>query len=299
MYSETELVRNVESLPRYDVAVAYRVYPGVSKPSRGLPFDDDKLHQAEICLGSFKKSLGSLRVKIWAILDGCPSTYEDMFRRYFDPEDLVIVNTQKIGNASTFAEQMNILLSQSDADAVYFAEDDYVYMPDSFHLLLDFLHNGKDVQFVTAFDHPDYYDLRLHDFPKWLQIYENYHWCNAASTCLTFLTTKKLLMKYETVFRSYEKRNYDVSLWLSITKYRIFNPGSWARYALKLDKSMLYVLAKSWLYNWNQNLFGQQAHLWAPIPSIALHLDRYHVAPGFDLATQMHVANQYLHRPDC
>src|ERR1700731_1686715 len=59
----------------YDLVVAYRIYPMFSKLGQGLPFGDDKLRLAEVCLRSFRDSLGSLRVKIWAILDGCPQEY--------------------------------------------------------------------------------------------------------------------------------------------------------------------------------------------------------------------------------
>ena len=38
---------------RYDLAVAYRIYPEVSRPAQSLPFGDDKLKQAGICLRSF------------------------------------------------------------------------------------------------------------------------------------------------------------------------------------------------------------------------------------------------------
>ena len=61
----------------HDLAVAYRIYPSVSRPALGLPFSDDKYRLSEICLHSFKESLGSLRVKVWAILDGCPPEYAE------------------------------------------------------------------------------------------------------------------------------------------------------------------------------------------------------------------------------
>jgi len=270
----------------YDLAVAYRIYPKVSKPSLGLPFDDDKYRQAEIALGSFKRSLGGLRVKVWAVLDGCPPEYAAMFRRYFAEEDLVLVPMPQVGNHGTFARQVEILLAQTDADAVYFAEDDYVYLPGAFAKMLAFLRGGKRVDFVTPFDHPDCYALALHDFPKRLQVFEGGHWRNAASTCLTFLTTRRALAEYEAVFRSYSKGNYDSSLWLSLTKYRILNPASVVRF-LGMDRLMRRIMVKSWLYGWRQNLFGRRAMLWVPMPSVGLHLDRKNPAPGFDLATEM------------
>ena len=92
----------------YDLAVAYRIYPKVSKPSLGLPFSDDKLRLSEICLRSFKESLRGLRVKIWAILDGCPESFADLFRKYFDPDDLVLVPLPAVGNHASFGKQIDI-----------------------------------------------------------------------------------------------------------------------------------------------------------------------------------------------
>jgi hypothetical protein len=70
---------------RYDVAVVYRIYPKVAKPALGLPFSDDKERLSEVCLQSFRRSLGTLRAKVWVLLDGCPPQYADMFRRVFAP----------------------------------------------------------------------------------------------------------------------------------------------------------------------------------------------------------------------
>ena len=65
----------------YDVAVAYRIYPKISK--KPAIFSNDKYKLGEFCLKSFKNSLGSLKVKIIAILDNCPSNYEYLFNRMF------------------------------------------------------------------------------------------------------------------------------------------------------------------------------------------------------------------------
>ncbi len=73
----------IKASQNYDVAIAYRIYPKVAKPAAGLPFSDDKYRMAEVCLQSFRRSLGDLRVKIWVLLDGCPPSYADLFRSYF------------------------------------------------------------------------------------------------------------------------------------------------------------------------------------------------------------------------
>ena len=104
---------------KYDVAVVYRIYPKVAKPAVGLPFSDDKERLSQVCLQSFRRSLGDLRVKIWVLLDGCPPSYAEMFRAAFAPEDLVLVPLPGIGNQGTFKQQIEILLSQDDADLVY------------------------------------------------------------------------------------------------------------------------------------------------------------------------------------
>jgi hypothetical protein len=271
----------------YDLAVAYRIYPGVSKPSLGLPFDQDKLHQAELCVRSFRRAASNLKVKLWAVMDSCPEQYEQMFRRYFQPEDLVIINLEKAGNYGTFSKQISILLDQDDAECVYFAEDDYLYPNVDFSTLVRFLKHAGDVDFVSPFDHIDDYTLELHNFPKLVRIYEDQHWRNAASTCLTFLTTRQALKRFQRVFRSYSHGNFDVSVWLALTKYRVFNPFSRYLYNPEGKYFMMRAFLKSWFYGWAQILFGKRGRLWIPVPSFALHLDRFHVAPGYDLAAAM------------
>lgn len=266
---------------RYDVAVAYRIYPKVSKPAQDLPFGDDKLRQAEICLASFRRSLGPVRAKIWAILDGCPVEYRELFERYFRPDDLVFVELERAGNRSTYGKQLDILLSQDDAEFVYLAEDDYFYLPDQFPLLLGFLRDGAGVDFVSPYDHPDCYSLDLHRQPKWVTVFGGRHWRTAASTCLTFLTRKATLARYERVFRTYCDRNDDCAMWLSLTKTKVFNPLTIIRHWLNREYYRR-VLLKSWLFCWTQILFGSAVTLWVPLPSIATHLSSGLLSPGFD-----------------
>ncbi len=271
----------------YDLAVAYRIYPGVSKPSRGLPFDDDKLRQAELCLRSFRRATLGLRVKLWAVMDSCPPEYEQMFRRYFDGPDFVPVHMQKAGNHQTFAMQIAILLEQDASQMVFLAEDDYLFVSSDFGLMIDFLSSGDGIDFISPFDHTDDYTLKLHNFPKRVRIFKGLHWRTAASTCLTFLTTKEQLARYEGVFRSYSKGNFDVSVWLALTKCRIFNPISSFLYNPEGKYFMMRAVLKAWSHGLGQILFGRRAGLWIPMPTFALHLDRFHEAPGFDMASEM------------
>jgi hypothetical protein len=271
---------------KYDVAVAYRIYPRVSEPALDLGFGDDKYCLSEACLKSFKESLGSLRVKMWAILDGCPPEYEDLFRKYFADSQLVILKLESVGNHRTFAKQIEVLLGQSDAELVYFAEDDYFYLADQFRDMTEFLKSDPEVHFVSPFDHLDCYRLALHRTPKWIKTYADRHWRTASSTCLTFLTRKETLSKYRAVFESYSRGNFDCSLWLSLTKQRVYNPVFLIRSFLA-GAFEWKIIVKAWFYCWRQILRGKRLKLWVPIPAIATHLDTRSLSPSVDWRGRM------------
>jgi hypothetical protein len=270
----------------YDIAVAYRIYPRVAEAATSLPSGNDKYRLSEICLKSFKEALADLRVKIWVLLDDCPPEYDDLFTKYFDPQDVTFVKLGSAGNQATFRKQLEILLEQRDADVVYFAEDDYVYLPVQFPLMINFLLRHKDVDFVSAYDHLDCYTLALHRQPKWLKVFGGRHWRTAASTCLTFLTTRETLRKTQSVFRNYRRRSFDCSLWLSLTKSRVFDPAFFCWCALR-QRYFCKIIIKSWLYCWPQILFGKKRNLWIPIPAAATHLDVHSLSPNVDWAAIM------------
>lgn len=270
----------------YDLAIAYRIYPKVAKSAIGLPFSEDKLRLSEICLRSLKESLGGLRVKLWVLLDGCPEEYARLFEKYFDAKDLVLLPLPGVGNLATFGKQIDILLDQKESELVYFAEDDYLYLPNQFPQMLDFLRAHKDVHFVTPYDHLDCYTFKIHRHPKWIRAYGGHHWRTAASTCLTFLTRKETLRQKKMIFKSYCRRNHDCSLWLSLTKKSLFDPLQFFQFVLG-EQHFAKIIAKAWLYGWPQILFGRRMRLWTPIPGIATHLDLKGLSPTVDWLTMM------------
>ncbi len=270
-----------EPTRKYDIAVVYRIYPKMSKPALGLPFSDSKERMAEVCLQSFRRSLGDLRAKVWVLLDGCPPSYADMFRRAFAAEDLVLEPLPGIGNHGTFNRQIEILLEQEDAELIYFAEDDYFYLPGQFKLMTDFIRENPDADFVSPYDHMDCYTMELHRRRTWLRVFQDRHWRTAASTCLTFLTTRSTLRKTQRIFHSYARRNFDCSLWLSLTKENVLRPVDSLRWTVR-QPFLMKVVAKAWLYGAPQILFGKRHKLWSPVPGIATHLDFHAMSPGID-----------------
>jgi hypothetical protein len=255
-------------------------------------FGDNKLKLAELCLKSFKNSLGALKVKMWVLLDNCPSEYEELFKKYFDINDLEIIKLPGIGNGEIFKKQIHILSEQNVSEIVYFAEDDYFYLPNQFEIMVNFIRDNKDVDFVSPYDSPDYYNLDLHKYSSEIKLFGNRHWRSVSCTTLTFLTFREKLRKVKNVIGTYSKEttytrgNYDSSLWMSLTKYKVFNLFALIKYLILGDPNFIRI-AKAWFFCWWQILFGKRWKLWVPIPSIATHLASNHLAPNIDWLNQL------------
>jgi hypothetical protein len=268
-----------------DLAIAYRIYPGVSKTP--IIHSDDKLKLSEVALASFKRSLGDLRIKMWAILDGCPSEYEALFKKYFNDTELTIVHCNTIGNGATFSLQLDLLLRQTDADYLYLAEDDYFYLDNGTKEIIEFMNSNHDVDFVTAYDHPDYYQMDFHNTRESIRVHGSHHWRTAMTTCLTFLARRSALKKAESVFRTFARKNYDTSIWMALTKRGCYNLLIIIK-SMFADRKFFVVYAKAWLYTPLQLLFGRKYSLWCPLPSLATHLERTGVAPVIEWEMEPH-----------
>lgn len=264
----------------YDVAVAYRICPHLSEAGRA--FGDDKHRLSEICLKSFKKSIAELRVKLWVLLDDCPPDYSALFNKYFANEDVVLIDLPRTGNRPTFVRQIDILSEQQDAELVYFAEDDYFYLPGQFQRMVSLIRSGSNVDFVSPYDHLDYYTLPIHSSSRDMIINSGHHWRTAGSTCLTFLTRRRTLKKSMASLRTYYVGNHDCSMWLSLTKSAVSPFKVIECMFSKNPRSYPGLWAHAWRYGWRQILFGPKRTLWVPVPGIATHLDINAMSPGVD-----------------
>ena len=263
-----------------DVAVAYRICPFMSRTPPPV-HADSKFKLAALCLRSFKAALGSLDVKIWAILDNCPPEYEKLFTDLWTPEDLVLCPQPGIGNGGTFAKQIEILTGQEEAELVYLAEDDYFYLPGRFHLALDLIRNNPDVDFCTFYDHPDYYRHDFHLHQMRIKVEQGQVWKTQNGTTCSLLTRKGILKETRDVLGSFARKNSDAGIWLSLTKEHVRNP-----YDLLTQPFLFpfrgYSLACAWYFNWRQILFGRRYSLWVPVPSLATHMAAGFEAPDVD-----------------
>lgn len=256
-----------------DIAIAYRIYPGVSK----IPafHATDKYELSKFCLLSFREALGSLNFKIWAILDGCPGEYEDLFRSVFTEDELEIVAVPGLGNLKTFSIQIDLLTRQTESELVYFAEDDYFYFPNALEEMVEFAKHNPDVDFVTAYDHPDSYATSSSHEKHIVKPFGKRHWRTATSTCLTFLAKRTSLLATETMMRSYSHGNMDCSMWLALTqKAGLANPAVHAADSLRIK-----IWGKTWIWGWKSILFSRVYRLWSPMPTLSTHMESPCLSP--------------------
>jgi len=264
---------------KYDLAVCWRIYPGVSKDP--IFFKEDKFKLAQLSFHSFLKSAEGIRVKYFIVMDGCPSEFDNIFSASVPAEDMEFIRTDHIGNLATFEKQLDILSIQEDADLVYFAEDDYLYRPLAFADMIRFFKTHKPVDFITPYDHLDYYEHPVHlNVPETKAIVEGgVQWKQVVSTCLSFLTSKKVLAETMPVLETYLRENTDGSLWMTLT--RKYGPGSLIKFRFS-HKETYFIMKKAMKYNFRKFVAGKRYHLWCPVPSIATHLESKHIAPGVD-----------------
>jgi hypothetical protein len=256
-----------------DIAIAYRIYPGVTKvPALHAT---DKFELSRFCLRSFRQALGNLSFKIWAILDGCPPEYADLFRSVFREEELEIIEVPALGNLKTFSRQIDLLARQTESELVYFAEDDYFYFPNALVEMVEFAKHNDEVDFVTPYDHPDSYFTSSSRERHIVKPFGRRHWKTATSTCLTFLAKRSSLLATEAVMRSYSRGNMDCSLWLALTqKVGLANPAVHAA-----DRVRIKIWGKTWIWGWKNILFSKVYRLWSPMPTLSTHMESSCLSP--------------------
>lgn len=289
---------------KYDLAIAYRIYPRVSR--RPPIFENNKFKLSELCIKSFKDSLGSLKVKLYVLLDNCSPKYEDLFKKYFMNEDLKLIRLKGIGNLGTFYLQLKMLTEQENAEIVYLAEDDYCYLPNQFQKMVNLLKRDPEIDFITPYDHSDYYNYPLHNYQSKVKYFSNKEWKTVSCTTCTFLTTKYTLNKTKKIFKKYsfarnhfrkkffKKNKYlsdlfleffsnatDSDIWISITKINVFKLFNIIKLRIQNREIFSYYF-RAWRFNWKQIMFGRKWSLWCPMPSIATHMESGFLAPNIE-----------------
>ena len=262
----------------FDLAVCYRIYPRVSRdPVFGFK---EKLPLVRLNLETFSASLGDLKIKLWVLLDNCPPPYAELVQSLFPDVPMELIPLGGEGNGRTFRRQVDLLSAQTAADLVYFAEDDYLYLPRALERMVHFLRRHPEADFATGYDHADFHSKFVHRFRGAESVEDDCRWRTVASTCLTFMARRPVLAESAAVFKAYPQ-NSDLGLWLALTKRRVGNPWSWVR---SLGDGVYFSAshALAWRHAWRQILFGKRRTLWAPAPALITHMENSGLAPGVD-----------------
>jgi len=280
---------------KYDVAIAYRCYPWISKTPKYR--STDKLAMITWWLKSMVKCLWALKAKFFIIADWIPKEWKDKIIQSLWKCDYEYIYTDHIGNNWTYGKQIEILLNQNDSEIVYFAEDDYLYnifdkewWKEGISLL-----KNKKADFISLFDHLAIYKNYLHKYKKDFIITENKIRKTEASTCLTFMTTKKTLKETKKVFDLYTRWCWDYPMRTILTKknnFRLFDVDYNYKLWLPWNKkpSLIQKLLKNFPYwtvcffmsriYWAKYiLFWKKYKLFIPTPSITTHLESDDIAP--------------------
>ncbi len=263
---------------KFDLAVCYRIYPGVSgRPIFGFK---EKYPMLKLNLETFKQGLGDLKVKMWVLLDSCPPSYTELLNHIFPDTEKVLIPLVKAGNGATFRKQGEILSTQTDADLVFFAEDDYIYLPHSVERTVQFMRRHPEADFATPYDHADLHTKYVHRIRAGEFFEDGCRWRTVVSACLTFMARREAVAGAMPVINTYNA-NPDLAMWMSLTKLRVRNPWSWFR-SLGDGKFFAASHALAWYYGWRQILFGKRFQLWAPDPGLITHMESTGLAPGVD-----------------
>jgi hypothetical protein len=197
--------------------VLYRICPKMS--IRSPYFGTSKLTQTLKCLATFEVAFENIPHKTTFILDSCPGEYWDNIRLLVRTEKTMIEGEWKT-DRGTFLKQVELACGLLDVELVYFAEDDYIYLPGAGEKLIAAL---GVYDFITPYDHPDYYREPNTNLEQHLSVVNNQHWVNRISTCHTFGTWAKNIKANKAIFEKYAPNDY--AEWVDITKkYSLVSP---------------------------------------------------------------------------
>ena len=245
--------------------IYYRVNPKISKTP--AVHSNNKLKLVEYALKSFKTGLGDYKADITVLYDSCPREYYELFQKYLPGHEEIILSGA--GNQKSWQYQLD-LIKNNKSDVVYLAEDDYYYKPGTMRKLADFL-TYMDADFVTPYDHPDNYNLKMHEKKYEIINCFGQHYRTIGTTTNTFMAKHDTLLKVMPTLESFTNGNSDAGYWMGLTGHNLLSEYShW-----------------SWRHgHWPQilkTLIVGGYKLWCPVPGFATHLESTCISPGMVL----------------
>jgi len=171
-----------------------------------------------------------------------------------------VVEAAGLGNSGSYRRALAEALARDwpETDLVYLVEDDYLHLPPALSILAEASTEIPRASYFTLYDHPDRY-RRADDADRGrtrMFLGGGRHWRSVESTCLTYAARLGAL-----------RRDAWIHRWKS-------------RGTVPLDRDIWRAVQGLARYRWR---FPRRL-LVSPLPSLATHLEREHLAPGVDWA---------------
>lgn len=178
------------------------------------PFNLDKRSLIKVCFKSMYNSVRDYQFKITILGDRLSDEMQDFFRQY--PVNLL---NEELGNDNSIRRQIEIALASPEDEWIYFVEDDYLHVPQTFKWIDDFITNRKQYMstkrlaralrfirlrlddrplIIHTPDYPDRYK------PKYLRfslifLSKYCHWRQVTNTTFTFMMQGKTVHRYKDI----------------------------------------------------------------------------------------------------
>jgi hypothetical protein len=236
------------------VTAVYRTYDGDN--GRDRPSYFDKLAAFQSFLLSWRHLPPANRRLIIALNSPrMPAPFQRLFDRYAD-EVRVLAEP---GKKTTYRTILRWVDEMPDDGLAYFAEDDYLYLPEAMSEIAVAAASVPHAHYFTPYDHPDRY-VRTDDMHfgrrDFVAIAGHRHWRTVESTCSTYAVRVSTMRRDGILHRAlcYTGRIRD-------------------RMAFRLVQGI-------GPYFWK----FPKRHLLGPVPSLGTHLEQSHLAPLIDWA---------------
>jgi GT2 family glycosyltransferase len=149
---------------------------------------------------NFKSLMNAAQgIDVYVIYDG----QENDYTNYIKSQPIKEFTRINVGSGLESIKEVYRKISSlfDKYDHFYISEDDYMYLPDAFNVLLQGV-NRIENSIFTLYDHPDRY-TRTDDITygqEKLTITDSCHWRTAESTCSSFCVSKEILKANADIF---------------------------------------------------------------------------------------------------
>lgn len=248
------------------ITAVYRTYDGENGKPRP-PYYSKRLAFESFLLSWCRIPAGERKLVVLTNTASVPPEIIPLCERYADQ----VLYWPRGGNRNTFLRSLRLVEEMPSDGFAYFAEDDYLYLPDALPGLRLAATMLPDVEYFTLYDHLDRYtrsDDATFGRREFFRVAGGRHWRVVESTCNTF------------------------GGWVSVLRRDAFLHGLFARAGRTRDRMAWRLVQGIGPFFWKI----PKRRLMGPIPSLATHLEPPYLAPNVDwntLATET-AANAHL-----